>query len=100
MKESFLPGALGGPWQWLPTSDSSYSFAAPPTVLVWVSVIVAVVVIVVSVLVRRIAWRAWAILVLWIALADVLPVVIGRVDAFSPACSRSRRAISPMRCRC
>jgi len=25
MKESFLPGALGGPWQWLPASDSSYS---------------------------------------------------------------------------
>jgi hypothetical protein len=85
MKESFLPGALGGPWQWLPTSDSSYSFAAPPTVLVWLSVVVAVLVIVASVLVRRIAWRAWAILALWIALADVLPVVIGRVNSFSPA---------------
>src|SRR6185312_2517835 len=85
MKESFLPGALGGPWQWLPTSDSSYSFAAPPTVLVWLSVVVAVLVIVASVLVRRIAWRAWAILALWIALADVLPVIIGRVNAFSPA---------------
>src|SRR5579863_4462707 len=31
MKNSFLPGALGGPWQWFPTLDNSYSFAAPPT---------------------------------------------------------------------
>ena len=85
MKESFLPGAMGGPWQWLPTSDSSYSFAAPPAFLIWIAVVVAVVVVVVSVLVRRIAWRAWAILVLWIALADVLPVVIGRVNTFSTA---------------
>jgi hypothetical protein len=85
LKESFLPGALGGPWQWLPTNDSSYSFAAPPVILVWLSVVLAVVVIVVSVLVRRVAWRAWAILALWIALADVLPVVIGRVNAFAPA---------------
>jgi len=83
MKESFLPGALGGPWQWLPASDSSYSLAAPPAVLAWGSVVVAVVVIVASVLVRRVAWRAWAILVVWIALADVLPLVIGRLYAFS-----------------
>ena len=83
MKESFLPGALGGPWQWLPAPDSSFSLAAPPTVLAWVSVVVAVVVIVASVLVRRIAWRAWAILVMWIALADVLPLVIGRLFVFS-----------------
>lgn len=85
MKESFLPGVLGGPWQWLPTSDNSYSFAAPPTALVWISVVVAIAVIVLSVLVRRVAWRAWAILAMWIALADVLPVAIGRVNAFSPA---------------
>jgi hypothetical protein len=85
VKESFLPGVLGGPWQWLPTSDRSYSFDAPPTVLVWISVVVAVVVIVLTVLVRRIAWRAWAILAMWIVLADILPVAIGRVDAFSPA---------------
>jgi hypothetical protein len=84
VKESFLPGVLGGPWQWLPTSDSSYSFAAPPAVLVWISVVVAIVVIVLSVLVRRIAWRAWAILAMWIVLADILPVAIGRVNAFSP----------------
>lgn len=85
VKESLLPGALGGPWQWLPTSDKSYSFAFPPTILIWISVILAVVIIVASVLGRRITWRAWAILVVWVALADVLPVIVGRISAFSQA---------------
>jgi len=55
---------------------------------------VAVVVIVASVLVRRVAWRAWAILVVWIALADVLPLVIAGCTRSPPACSRSKRAMS------
>lgn len=85
LRDTFLPGALGGPWKWFPVSGASYSFAAPPPTLVLVSVVVAVAVIVVSIVFRPQAWRAWVILAAWIALADMLPVVIGRLNGFDPA---------------
>lgn len=85
LRESFLPGAFGGPWQWLPTSDHSYAFSAPPYALMWLSALGALAVVAVSIWRRPIAWRAWLILIGWVVLADVLPVVIGRVNAFAPA---------------
>jgi hypothetical protein len=33
-----------------------------------------------SILLRRRAWRAWAILVGWVVLADIVPIVIGRLS--------------------
>jgi hypothetical protein len=84
LKDSFTPAAVGGPFQWLPVADRSYSFAAPPTAQLWLAGAVVIAVIVVSIGLRRTAWRAWAILAGWIALADMLPVVIGRLNAFSP----------------
>lgn len=85
LAKSLLPGAIGGPWQWFPVGGGSYSFAAPPTALVWLAVAVAATVILFSVWRDRRAWRAWVILVLWVASADMLPVIIGRLVAFSPA---------------
>ncbi len=84
LKHSFAPAAVGGPWQWLPVVDGSYSFAAPTTAQLWLAAAVAASVIGISIWLRRTAWRAWAILAGWIALADMLPVVIGRLNAFSP----------------
>lgn len=77
--QNFLPGALGGPWQWFPASDSTYAYAAPPAFLVWAAAFVTAAVVVGSVLTRRKAWRAWIILAGWIVLADIAPVVIGRI---------------------
>jgi hypothetical protein len=82
LKDTFLPGVFGGPWQWFPqpaTSGPEYAYAAPPQALVWLSLIVAACVIVASVWARRYAWRAWAILGVWFVGADVFPVVIGRI---------------------
>ena len=85
LRDTFLPGAIGGPWNWFPVSGNSFSFAAPPPTLVLLAAVAAVAVIAFSVLSRRTAWRAWLILAAWIALADMLPVVIGRLNAFDPA---------------
>ncbi len=85
LRESFLPGALGGPWRWLPTADASYSFAAPPGGLILLAVVVAAAVVGVSIRRRPVAWRAWAMLAGWILLADMAPAVIGRIYALSPA---------------
>jgi hypothetical protein len=83
VKNTFVPGALGGPWQWFPSGALAYS--APPTGLVWLSWIVAAAIVVVSIWNRRYAWRAWAILAAWILAADMAPVIIGRIKELSGA---------------
>jgi hypothetical protein len=83
LKNTFVPGALGGPWQWFPTEDASYAASAPPGMLAWLALIVAAAVILASIALRKYAWRAWAILAGWLLAADVTPVVLGRVEVLS-----------------
>ena len=85
VKDTFVPGAFGGPWQWLPSGDAEYAYSAPPAVLMWLSLIVAALVIAASIWFRRYAWRAWALLAGWLAAADVMPVLIGRIGALGPS---------------
>jgi hypothetical protein len=83
LKNTFVPGALGGPWQWLPTEDAQYASSAPPGMLAWLALIVAAAVIIASIALRRYAWRAWAILAGWLVAADVTPVVLGRIEVLN-----------------
>ncbi len=83
LKNTFVPGALGGPWQWFPTANAQYASSAPPGTLAWLSLIVAAGVIIASIALRRYAWRAWAILAGWLLAADVTPVLLGRVEVLS-----------------
>src|SRR5258706_9596054 len=80
VKDTLLPGAIGGPWQWLPNFGGLPSLAAPPAGLTWLAMIVAAVVVGASIVRRKIAWRSWAILVGWIVAADMLPVIFGRLN--------------------
>jgi hypothetical protein len=83
LKNTFVPSALGGTWQWLPTEDAQYASSAPPDMLAWLALIVAVGVIIASIALRKYAWRAWAILAGWLVAADVTPVVLGRVEVLN-----------------
>jgi hypothetical protein len=83
VRDTLLPGMVGGPWQWFPVEGGSFSFAAPPSALVAISVIVVIALAVASVWLRPVAWRAWLILAGWVLAADILPVAIGRLDAFN-----------------
>jgi hypothetical protein len=85
LKDSLVPGALGGPWQWLAVPGGSFAFAGPPFSLVWIGLFVAVAVIVVSIWRRPVAWRAWLLVIGWVAIADIFPVIISRLGAFSAA---------------
>ncbi|HEY9243251.1 MAG TPA: hypothetical protein VIP48_14790 [Streptosporangiaceae bacterium] len=71
-----LPGAVGGPWQW---AQPGYAVADPPAALQQLSWAVCAIVLVVSCARRVRAWRAWAILAGWVAVADILPIVLGRM---------------------
>lgn len=81
VQKTLLPGLLGGPWHWYHTAHAGYAYSSPPRVLTWASMTVAAVIVVGSILTRRRAWRAWAILAGWVAVADMLPVIVGRLQA-------------------
>jgi len=80
VRRTLLPGLLGGPWHWYHTAGSVYAFSSPPSWLSWTSVVVALGIIAATILTRKKAWRAWAILVVWVAVADMVPVIIGRLQ--------------------
>ena len=80
LRDTLIPGMLGGPWWWLPLGDGSYALSSPPALLAWLAIIAVAVIIGASVLRRKIAWRSWAILAGWVAAADMLPVAIGRLN--------------------
>jgi hypothetical protein len=75
---TLLPGALGGPWHWS-VLGFGYAQASPPAALQQLSWAVAGLVVVVSCVCRPRAWRAWTILLGWIIVADIVPVVLGRL---------------------
>lgn len=81
VRTTLLTGAIGGPWQWLPAPSKLYALAAPPTIGVWLAVLVAVAVVGASIWMRAKAWRAWAILAAWIVLADMIPVLLARLSS-------------------
>jgi hypothetical protein len=79
VKETFLTGAVGGPWRWLPYGDRLFALALPTHTVEWLAWLIAVAVIGTSVMIRRRAWRAWAILLGWIVFADMVPIFVGRM---------------------
>jgi hypothetical protein len=74
------PGALGGPWHWV--TGSEFEQAGPPAALQQLSWAVCLIIVIVTCVWRVRAWRAWAILAGWIAIADIVPVVIGRLGGY------------------
>jgi hypothetical protein len=80
LRTSFLPGAVGGPWTWSPLTGGLYAISDPPAIGIWLAAVLSVLVIVVSVALRRIAARAWVTLAGWLLLADIMPVLVGRLQ--------------------
>lgn len=80
VRTSLFPGAIGGPWQWFPLHGGLYAIASPPVIAQWLAIAIGVLVIITSVALRVRSWRAWAILAGWIILADMTPVVLGRLS--------------------
>nr|SBO92522.1 hypothetical protein BN4615_P2036 [Nonomuraea gerenzanensis] len=78
-----VPSALGGPWQWRPIGDD-YAMAAPPEPLVWAGLVGVAAVVAVTVRWRRRAWLAWLTLLGYFLLADVVPVLLGRIELLGP----------------
>jgi len=80
---TLVPGAVGGPWHWHMVG-AGLATPSPPAALQQLSWALAVAVIAVSIAARPRAGRAWVLLAGWIAAADVLPVLIGRLATSDP----------------
>ncbi|MGN9836960.1 hypothetical protein ACTMTI_02435 [Nonomuraea sp. H19] len=80
---SLAPTSFGGPWKWLPIGDD-YAIAATPPPLAWAALGLAAVVVIASIRYRRRAWLAWLVLLGYVVLADVVPVMIGRLEQLGP----------------
>ncbi|MGN6676802.1 MAG: hypothetical protein ACTHKL_03355 [Streptosporangiaceae bacterium] len=78
--DDFIPGFLGGPWRWIGAGVSAE--ANPPTALARASWVIVAAVIIISIFYRPKAWRAWAILIGWLVVVDMVPVVLGRASFF------------------
>ena len=48
--------------------------------LAWLAMVAVAVIVAASILRRKIAWRSWAILASWVLAADMLPVIVGRLN--------------------
>jgi hypothetical protein len=83
IRKSLVPGMVGGPWQWL-RAGGSYVLAAPPAALAWLAVGIVLLVVAASIAARKAAWRAWAILAIWVIGADLVPVILRRVNGSFP----------------
>jgi hypothetical protein len=97
---TFVPGSLGGPWRWLHMAGASGAFSRPPVIVAWLALLLALAVIAASVLTRRRTWRGWVILLGWIAVADVLPVAIGRLatPVWAPILATEPRYVADATC--
>lgn len=80
VRDNLLPGVLGGPWHWLLAGPGSrYAIALPSSRMVVVSEIAVVILLLVNLWIRPVAWRAWLIFAIWVVLADLATVIVGRL---------------------
>jgi hypothetical protein len=87
LRNTFVPGAFGGPWRW--TAPGVFygvdAATGPPQVLAWVSWLLAIVVVIVSLVYAWDAWRGWVIIAGWFIVVDIVPVLAGRSTLFNPS---------------
>ena len=90
--EALLPAFFGGPWQWTPVGFSDAS-AAPGQVGQVIGYVLAAVVLELAVLVGRGAWRALAMLGLYVTAVETL-LVLGRGHLPYPSIGGEYRYLS------
>ena len=79
IRQSLLPGLVGGPWGWSQWTNAAVAYSQPSSSQVWLSVFATGAIIVLSIVFRGRAWRAWATLAIWVILADIVPLLLGRL---------------------
>jgi len=89
---SFVPGLVGGPWNWVVTGGPGGS-ANPPDLSRWISWEIVGSAVLVSMLIRRHAGRAWLLLAGYVAL-DVGLLTVGRLSWIGPVIGQAYRYVA------
>jgi hypothetical protein len=89
---TFVPGLFGGPWQWLPIGSSGGA-AEPPEWAKWLSWELLIVLFAGTVLIRRGALRAWALLGAYVAV-DIGLLAVGRLAWIGPIIGQAYRYVA------
>jgi hypothetical protein len=98
---TFVPGVLGGPWNWLSTPNwtgnpafhGEYAAANAPVDLLPVAWAVAAAIIALSIWQQPKAWRAWAIVFGWLVVVDTIPGIGRLSDLAAALLSRETRYV-------
>ena len=91
---TFLPGMVGGPLDWFATPQSSLvSWSTPPAWLEWAAAVLTLAVVVGSCVLIRGAWRAWALLAVFLAFSVTL-VARARLGVVGPFIGRDHRYLT------
>jgi hypothetical protein len=85
VRDTLIPGMLGGPWRWFPIYGGAYSIGLSPPALKTLALVGVVLIIGVSIWRRSTAWRSWAIFAIWVAGADLAPIIVSRVNTWYPS---------------
>ncbi|WP_236700687.1 hypothetical protein [Allosalinactinospora lopnorensis] len=75
--ETFPAGAVGGPFEWGPVTPSG-GLLDPTAAMAIAAWSVLALLVVASLLARRRAWRAWAILAGYLIVVDIVPTLLAR----------------------
>lgn len=81
--ETFVTYAVGGPWTWV-AAGVNYGTPRPSAAQVVIGWVVLLALVGLSVRYRRVAYRAWVILIAYVLVADVLPPLLGRMAVIGP----------------
>jgi hypothetical protein len=73
---------VGGPGRWFPSTAHDYAVAAPDQLMIAIAWAVVIAAFLMTLWFRRRGWRAWLILLGWLVVADMVPVILGRMPAW------------------
>lgn len=91
--ETFSTYFVGGPWSWA-SGGVDYATAQPPVIEVVLALAVLCALVVGSVRYRRVAYRAWLILLGYVLLADLVPPLVGRMPIIGPVIGFETRYVA------
>jgi hypothetical protein len=92
--DTYLPSLLGGPLDWFSTPETSLvSWADPPAWLAWLTAVLTLALVLATSLLIRGAWRAWALLAVFLAVSVTLVARV-RLGLVGPFIGRDHRYLT------
>jgi hypothetical protein len=90
--QTFVPGAMGGPWEWTPVSEAT-AIVSSPRAFDWVMWLVAAAILGLTLALRRRAARMWAALAVYLGFS-ILALGVSRVPLIGAVAGLETRYVA------